>query len=111
MNYENKAVELISDSVIGDHVRPEFIHQVSVWLQRDDTELIKTSFTNKSRRMWTEEECRVMVNAALAKLINDAGGMITVKVSDMFEAAKAGTLAMSLSDDDKILTLTRVKEA
>ena len=52
-----------------------------------------------------------MVNASLAKLIDDAGGLITVAVSDMFKAAQKGTLAMSLSDDDKVLTLTRVKES
>jgi len=72
---------------------------------------IKTTFTNHSRRLWSEEECRIMVNASLAKLIDDAGGLITVAVSDMFRCAQEGTLAMSLSDDDKILTLTRVKEA
>ncbi len=52
-----------------------------------------------------------MVNASLAKLIDDAGGLITISVSDMFQCSAKGTLAMSLSDDDKILTLTRVKEA
>lgn len=72
---------------------------------------IKTSFTNHSRRMWSEEECRVMVNASLSKLIDDAGGMLTIAVADMFRVAQKGTLAMSLSDDDKVLTLTRVKEA
>jgi len=72
---------------------------------------IKTSFTNHSRRLWSEEECRVMVNAALLKLIDDAGGRITISVSDIFRCAQKGTLAMSLSDDDKVLTLTRVKEA
>ena len=72
---------------------------------------LKTTFTNHSRRLWSEEECRIMVNASLAKLIDDAGGLITVAVSDMFLCAKKGTLAMALSGDDKILTLTRVKEA
>ena len=72
---------------------------------------IKTTFVNQSRRLWSEEECRIMVNASLAKLIDDAGGLITVAVSDMFKAAQKGTLAMSLSDDDKVLTLTRVKES
>lgn len=71
---------------------------------------IKTSFTNHSRRMWSEEECRVMVNASLSKLIDDAGGLLTIAVADMFKCAQKGTLAMSLSDDDKVLTLTRVKE-
>jgi hypothetical protein len=70
----------------------------------------KTTFTNHSRRLWSEEECRIMVNAALVKLINDAGGLLTIAVADMFACAKKGTLAMALSDDDKILTLTRVKE-
>ena len=70
---------------------------------------IKTKFTNLSKRQWSEEECRVMVNAALAKLVDDAGGVITISVADMFRVAPLGTLAMSLSDDDKILTLTRLK--
>ncbi len=72
---------------------------------------LRTTFTNHSRRLWSEEECRIMVNASLAKLIDDAGGLLTISVADMFECAQKGTLAMSLSDDDKILTLTRVKEA
>ena len=34
-----------------------------------------TTFTNRSRyRTWDEEECRLMINAALLKLIDDAGG-------------------------------------
>jgi hypothetical protein len=71
-------------------------------------EPIKTTFTNKSKRAWSEEECRVMVNAALAKLIDDAGGVITISVKDLFRVAPMRTLAMALSDDDKILTLTRI---
>jgi len=72
----------------------------------------KSSFTNLSkRRQWSEEECRVMVNAALLKLIDDAGGVITVSTSELLRVAQngKGTLAMSMSDDDKILTLTRLK--
>lgn len=71
---------------------------------------VKTTFTNLSRRDWSEEECRVMVNAALCKLIEDAGGVITISVSELFRIAPLGTLAMSLSDDDKILTLTRIRQ-
>ena len=71
----------------------------------------KTHFSNYSRRLWSEEECRIVINAAIAKLIDDAGGLLTIAVSDMFKCAQKGTLAMSLSDDDKVLTLTRVKES
>lgn len=71
----------------------------------------KSNFVNRSRRLWSEEECRIMINAAVSKLIDDAGGLLTIAVSDMFKCAQKGTLAMSLSDDDKMLTLTRVKEA
>ena len=71
----------------------------------------KTHFTNYSRRLWSEEECRIMVNASIAKMIDDAGGVLTIAVADMFKAAQKGALGMSLSDDDKILTLTRVKES
>lgn len=71
----------------------------------------KTTFTNYSRRLWSEEECRIMINASIAKIIDDAGGMLTITVDDMFRCAAKGTLAMSLSDDDKVLTLTRVKES
>lgn len=70
---------------------------------------LKTTFVNHSRRMWSEDECRIMVNAALAKFIDDAGGLTTITVSDMFRCAQKGTLAMSLSDDDKVLTLSRVR--
>lgn len=52
-----------------------------------------------------------MINASLAKVIDDAGGVLTIAVADMFRCAQKGTLAMSLSDDDKVLTLTRVKES
>jgi hypothetical protein len=72
---------------------------------------LKTQFINKSRRLWTEDECRIMVNAALAKLIDDAGGLLTIATADMFRVAAKGTLAMAMSDDDKVLTLTRVKGA
>lgn len=72
---------------------------------------VKTTFTNLSRRSWGEEECRIMVNAALLKLIDDAGGVITLTMSDVFRVAEngKGTLAMAMSDDDKILTLTRIR--
>ena len=71
----------------------------------------KAHLTNHSRRLWSVEECQIMVNAALVKLIDDAGGLLAIAVADMFRCAEKGTLAMSLSDDDKILTLTRVKVA
>jgi hypothetical protein len=69
---------------------------------------IKTTITNKSKRAWTEEEVRVMANAALCKFIDDAGGLVSISVADLFRVAPFGTLAMALSDDDKILTLTRI---
>jgi hypothetical protein len=69
-----------------------------------------TTFTNHSRRLWSEEECRVMVNAALLKLIDDAGGVLIIRISDLFDVAAKGALAMSVSDDDKMLTLTRIKD-
>jgi hypothetical protein len=70
---------------------------------------IKTTFTNHSKRQWSEGECHVMINAALLKLIDDAGGVITLSVADLLRVAPMGTLALSMSDDDKILTLTRIK--
>jgi hypothetical protein len=51
-----------------------------------------------------------MINAALCKLIDDAGGVITISIADLFRVAPMGTLAMAVSDDDKILTLTRIKK-
>jgi len=68
-----------------------------------------TTFTNLSRRNWSEEECRVMVNAALLKLVDDAGGMIRIQTEELFEIAKKGSLAMALSDDDKVFTITRIR--
>lgn len=70
----------------------------------------KASMTNHSRRLWSLEECQIMVNAALCKLIQDGGGIMHISVPDLFAAAKAGTLALALSDDDKVLTVTQVKE-
>ncbi len=53
-----------------------------------------------------------MINAALLKLIDDAGGVITISTDDLFKVAQngKGTLAMAMSDDDKMLTLTRIKQ-
>jgi hypothetical protein len=74
------------------------------------TEKLST-FTNHSRyRRWSEEECRLMINAALLKLIDDAGGQISISTADMLKTADKGSLAMAVSDDDRILTLTRMKE-
>jgi hypothetical protein len=70
-----------------------------------------TTFINHSRRLWSEEECRIMINAALLKLIDDAGGIIRISISDLFDVAAKGALAMAVSDDDKVLTLSRIKEA
>lgn len=72
---------------------------------------LKTKYTNLSKRLWSEEECRIMVNASLLKLIADAGGTITMLMSDVLKVCEngQGTLALSLSNDDKILTLTRLK--
>ena len=70
----------------------------------------KASMTNYSRREWSLEECQIMVNAALCKLIQDRGGIMHFSVPDLFAAVKAGTLALALSDDDKVLTVTQVKE-
>jgi hypothetical protein len=81
-------------------------------LADDRMETAVMSFKNLSkRRLWSEDECRIMINAALIKLIEDAGGVITISTEDLFKAADNGngTLALSLSDDDKILTLTRLK--
>lgn len=74
---------------------------------------VKSGFTNMSKRLWGDDECRIMVNAALLKLIDDAGGIITISVDDLLRVAQngRGTLAMSVSDDDKILTLTRLVAA
>lgn len=70
---------------------------------------LKAHFTNLSRRQWSEGECHIMINAALLKLVDDAGGVITISTADLFKIAPKGTLALSLSDDDKMLTITRLK--
>lgn len=72
---------------------------------------LKRNFINKSSRIWSKDECDVMINAALLKLVDDAGGVITISVADMFRVAQngKGTLAMAMSNDDKILTLTRIR--
>jgi hypothetical protein len=75
-------------------------------------ELKLTSFVNcsKKRAGWSEEDCRLFVNAALCSLIENAGGTMIIPVSELLRSAPGGVLAMSLSDDDKFLTLTRVKQ-
>ena len=72
---------------------------------------LKTTFTNRSKRQCGEEEFRIIVNAALLKLVDGAGGVITISMEDLFRVAQngKGTLAMAVSDDYKILTLTRLK--
>jgi hypothetical protein len=71
---------------------------------------LNTKFTNLStKRTWSEGECHIMINAALCKLIDDVGGVITISVDDLLRVAPMGTLALSMSDDDKVLTLTRLK--
>lgn len=84
-----------------------FWESVSPHSETKDKEM---TFANRSKRQWSEEECRVMINAALCKLIDDAGGVISISISDLFKVAPMGTLAMAVSDDDKILTLTRIKD-
>src|ERR1039458_356434 len=43
-----------------------------------------TRFTNLSKkRAWSEEQCRLFVNAALCKFIEDAGGTIIIPVNEL----------------------------
>ncbi len=70
----------------------------------------KPTFTNESKRLWSEEECRNMVSAALLYLAHSAGGRIDIDTDAMLDAVeKMGTIAMAMSDDDKILTITGAK--
>ena len=70
-----------------------------------------THFTNLSRkRIWSEEECQIMMQAALAKLIDEAGGRITIPTSELFKSVNAAKadgriLAIAMSDDDSELSL------
>jgi hypothetical protein len=56
---------------------------------------------------WTEEECRIMANGALLALALREGGVIHIRTQEIFDAgAMLGTLALALSDDDSVLTVT-----
>lgn len=69
------------------------------------------AFTNLAtkRKQMTEEECRAIANGALLALVARSGGLMHINVQEIFEAhAHLGTLALSLSNDDRTLTLTGV---
>jgi hypothetical protein len=62
---------------------------------------------HSSKRLWTEEECRAMLNAALLYLAHKNGGRLDISTVELFKACEQmGTVAMALSDDDKVLTIT-----
>lgn len=67
-----------------------------------------TSFSNHSKRMWTEEQCRTMVNAALLYLADQAGGRLMIPVAEMLQVCERnnGGLSMGFSDDDQVLIIT-----
>jgi hypothetical protein len=70
---------------------------------------MSSGFTNHTKkRLWTEEECRNMLNAALLYLAEKNGGRIDIPTDEMLKVCGAiGSkgVAMSLSDDDKVLTI------
>ena len=68
------------------------------------------TFSNSSKRLWSEAECQTMVNAALLYLAHQAGGRLSFQTADIFTACEAmGAIAMALSDDDSTLTITGQK--
>jgi len=73
----------------------------------------KPTFTNASKRMWTEEECRNMLNAALLYLADrQPEGVLMIPTSEMLEVVQRedGGVAMALSDDDSMLMITSHKK-
>lgn len=65
----------------------------------------------KRKSAWTEEQCRVMANGALLALALREGGVLHIRTQEIFDAAAAlGTLALALSDDDSVLTVTGMKQ-
>lgn len=68
------------------------------------------NFTNHSKRLWSEEECRNILNAALLHLADKAGGQLTIDTTEMLKSAdKMGSVAMTLSDDDKTLMISGMR--
>lgn len=68
----------------------------------------RSTFTNHSKRLWNEEECRAMLNAALLYLAMKAGGRIEIPTEELMAVCtsqKNPGVAMALSDDDKILMI------
>lgn len=53
-----------------------------------------------------------MVNAALIYLAEKAGGRLDIPVPEMLQICEGnkGGVALSLSDDDKVLTITGAKQ-
>ena len=71
----------------------------------------KPTFKNQTKRLWNEEECRNMLSAALLYLAHSAGGRLDIDTQAMLDAVEnMGTVAMTMSDDDKILTITGMKK-
>lgn len=59
----------------------------------------------------TEDQCQAMINGTLLALAYQAGGRITVRTQDIFEAhAALGTLAIAIADDDSHVTITGMKQ-
>lgn len=69
-------------------------------------------FVNYSKRVWSEEECRTMLNAALRYLIDKEGGCLQIPVKEMIAICEAqpGGIAMAMSDNDEILTIARMPQ-
>lgn len=52
-----------------------------------------------------------MANGALLALILREGGILHIRTQEIFDAAaQLGTLALALSDDDSMLTVTGMKQ-
>ena len=62
------------------------------------------------KRALTLEECQTLINAALWVQAWQAGGRLNIRTQDMYQAhADLGTLAIAISDDDQVVTVTGMK--
>lgn len=67
---------------------------------------------SKQRAFWNEEQTRAMLNAAFMVMVGRGGGVLHIPTQEIWDAvATHGTIVLSMSSDDTMLTVTGSKHA
>jgi hypothetical protein len=76
----------------------------------DDPTPAATYHNHSTKRALTMEECQTLINGALLVQAWQAGGKLDIRTQDIYQAhSDLGTLAIAISDDDAIVTITGMK--